>query len=125
MRNPRKGLRDPAGVARERVTLAAWTPLIFYLTCPPLYKYGGAGSRHMSGPLPRGIASFVADTLLAGMVMCTSLIMRTALEADRTTIDGHGMGTGSDRSHRLRHDKVVICWQLKVLLIVQLIDIIN
>jgi len=26
---------------------------------------------------------------------------------------------------RLRHDKVVICWQLKVLLIVQLIDIIN
>jgi len=31
----------------------------------------------------------------------------------------------SSHRHRLRHDKVVICWQLKVLLIVQLIDVIN
>lgn len=87
-------------------------------------------------------SSAVAVAVGASLALChccTSLIMRAALGECDARIAGEQNGwaqaTGkrhrhihiqcSSHRHHLRHDKVVICWQLKVLLIVQLIDVIN
>lgn len=144
-------LRTPLSSIRWQLWSAWHSPLIFYLTCslcinmeepelePEPQKLGyfsRLASQPASHPVNQpAIASFVSPPL--PLQLLHFINYASCSRARRLTSSGWGaewMGTARQCSshrhrqrhrHRLRHDKVVICWQLKVLLIVQLIDVIN